>query len=95
MFGIELRVHEMYIMNPTTDCRSYSVHFPGAVNSKFTTSLAVEKPSEKTAMPTYRILDQEGVVVDHEQEPIDISDEEVLKLYKDMVMGNERFSYYA
>ena len=36
-------------------------------------------------MPTFRILDQEGVVVNKDHEPPKISDEEVTKLYKDMV----------
>jgi 2-oxoisovalerate dehydrogenase E1 component alpha subunit len=38
-------------------------------------------------MPTYRILNQDGVVVDKDMEPIDISDEEALKVYKDMLTG--------
>lgn len=37
-------------------------------------------------MPTYRILDQEGVVVDQAQQPPDISNEELLRMYKDMVV---------
>lgn len=36
-------------------------------------------------MPTYRVLDQEGKVVDQEANSLDLSDEVVLKLYKDMV----------
>lgn len=36
-------------------------------------------------MPTYRILDQEGQIVDKERAPPDISNEEALKIYKDMV----------
>ncbi|KJR81185.1 2-oxoisovalerate dehydrogenase E1 component, alpha subunit [Sporothrix schenckii 1099-18] len=35
-------------------------------------------------MPTYRVLDQHGVVVDPTFEP-DLSDEEVVKLYRDML----------
>lgn len=65
----------------------HSVHFPGAVNSKFTSRLEFEKPSEKTAMPTYRILDQDGVVADKSRPEIDISDGEAIKLYKDMLTG--------
>lgn len=37
-------------------------------------------------MPTYRILDQEGAIVDPSQGRPDISTEELLKLYKDMVI---------
>lgn len=36
-------------------------------------------------MPTYRILDQEGVIVDKDRQPLDISSDELLKLYRDMV----------
>ncbi|KAH9810750.1 Dehydrogenase E1 component [Teratosphaeria destructans] len=61
------------------------VHFPGAVNSKFTTSLVFSKATEEDAMPTYRILDQEGVVVDKTAEAPKISKDELLKMYKDMV----------
>jgi 2-oxoisovalerate dehydrogenase E1 component alpha subunit len=60
------------------------VLFPGAVNSKFTAHLEFVSPSEKDAMPTYRIMDQNGVVVDKDREP-HISEEEVVKLYMDML----------
>lgn len=63
----------------------YSIQFPGAVNSKFTTDLRFHNPHEQTAMPTYRILDQSGNVVDKSRGEIDISDEEVLKMYTDML----------
>jgi 2-oxoisovalerate dehydrogenase E1 component alpha subunit len=61
------------------------VHFPGAVNSRFTTSLNFARASEDDALPTFRILDQEGRVIQKEHEPTDLSDEEVIKIYKDMV----------
>lgn len=61
------------------------VQFPGAVNSRFSTTLKFDRATEDDAMPTYRILDQEGQVVDKEAAAPDISDEEALKLYKDMV----------
>lgn len=37
-------------------------------------------------MPTYRILDQEGRIVDNDQEPPDVSNEELIRIYKDMVV---------
>lgn len=61
------------------------VHFPGAVNSKFTTTLAFSSPAEKDAMPTYRVLDQEGAIVDKSRPPPEISEEELVKMYTDMV----------
>jgi 2-oxoisovalerate dehydrogenase E1 component alpha subunit len=63
----------------------HRVQFPGAVNSQFTTGLKFSRASEDDAMPTYRILDQEGRIVDSAQQPPDISDFEALRLYKDMV----------
>ena len=64
-----------------------SVHFPGAVNSKFTSELAFEHPSTHAAMPTYRFMDSDGTIVDESREPSDISNEEVLTWYKDMLTG--------
>ncbi|KAK5245998.1 hypothetical protein LTR16_007169, partial [Cryomyces antarcticus] len=61
------------------------VHFPGAVNSRFTTSLKFAQPSQQDAMPTYRVLDQDGVIVDNDKEPPNVSEEEVFKMYKDML----------
>lgn len=72
----------MYI---TTDSIFPSVNFPGAVNSLFTTDLAFKRATEKDAMPTYRYIDQEGVVVDKDRGEPDLSDEQVLKIYRDMV----------
>ncbi|KAI7022156.1 hypothetical protein KC366_g13107 [Hortaea werneckii] len=61
------------------------VHFPGAVNSSFTSALSFTRPSEKDAMPTFRILDQDGEIVDQSQNHPETSKEELLKMYKDMV----------
>lgn len=43
-----------------------------------------ETPELYTALPTYRVVDQHGAVVDSSFEP-DISEEAVVKLYKDML----------
>lgn len=61
------------------------VQFPGAVKSAFTTKLRFEQPSSHDAMPTYRAVDQSGTVVDPSFKP-DLGDEEVIKLYKDMLL---------
>lgn len=61
------------------------VCFPGAVNSKFTTDLQFVKASDKEAMPTYRILDQDGAIADKSKDPPEIEDAVVLKAYKDML----------
>lgn len=61
------------------------IQFPGAVKSAFTGSLKFEQPSSHDAMPTYRAVDQNGNVVDPSFKP-DLSDEEVIKLYKHMLL---------
>lgn len=74
----------MFLMKRLTGS---SVHFPGAVNSKFTSKLEFSNPSTKNAMPTYRVIDSDGNVVDKDRTPPDIPNEEVVKLYKDMLTG--------
>ncbi|KAL2161913.1 hypothetical protein VTH06DRAFT_7698 [Thermothelomyces fergusii] len=58
--------------------------FPGAVKSAFSNTMRFEQPADKPALPTYRVVDQHGVVVDPNFKP-DLSDEEVIKLYRDML----------
>jgi 2-oxoisovalerate dehydrogenase E1 component alpha subunit len=58
--------------------------FPGAVKSAFTNTMTFEQPSTYPALPTYRAVDQNGVAVDPSFVP-DLSDEEVVKLYRDML----------
>lgn len=60
------------------------VMFPGAVKSAFVNTLKFENPQTYPALPTYRAVDQHGVVVDPAFDP-DLADEEVVKLYKDML----------
>ena len=43
-----------------------------------------EQPAMHAAIPTYRVVDQHGVVVDPTFTP-DLSDEEVIKHYRDML----------
>ena len=67
----------------------YSVHFPGAVNSKFTTQMSFQQPSTHPAIPTYRVMDSDGVIVDKERETPDVPDEEILTWYKNMLTGKQ------
>jgi 2-oxoisovalerate dehydrogenase E1 component alpha subunit len=60
------------------------VSFPGAVTSAFSNTLRFEQPSQSTALPTYRVVDQDGTVVDESFSP-DLGDEQVIKLYRDML----------
>ncbi len=67
--------------------KSYSVNFPGAVNSKFTTNLSFARPDTLPAMPTYRVMDSDGVIVDKSRKPTDIGNKEVIGWYKNMLTG--------
>ncbi|KAF2239648.1 dehydrogenase E1 component [Viridothelium virens] len=60
------------------------LRFPGAVNSPFTNILAFVRPNEKDAMPTFRVLDQEGMVMQKNKE-VDVAQDEAIRWYKDML----------
>ncbi|KAJ5776262.1 uncharacterized protein N7511_001273 [Penicillium nucicola] len=64
---------------------SDSVRFPGAVNSKFTTDMTFLKASDLPAIPTYRVMDSDGELVDKTRPAPDVTDEEVLTWYKNML----------
>ena len=63
------------------------VHFPGAVNSKFTSNMDFIHPAENTAIPTYRVMDSDGVILDPSHESQDLKPEDILTWYKNMVSG--------
>jgi 2-oxoisovalerate dehydrogenase E1 component alpha subunit len=63
---------------------SSHVSFPGAVKSAFTSNLKFALSSESPALPTYRVVDQDGNIVDQTFKQ-DLSDEEVVKLYRTML----------
>ena len=60
------------------------VLFPGALNSEFTNTLEFLRPANRKAIPTYRVLDQQGQVLDKET-GVDTEDEEAVVLYRNMV----------
>ncbi|OJI98175.1 hypothetical protein ASPVEDRAFT_161270 [Aspergillus versicolor CBS 583.65] len=61
------------------------VRFPGAVNSKFTTEMAFINPQDGAGIPTYRVMDSDGVLVDAGRKKLDVSNEEILTWYKNML----------
>ncbi|PTU24046.1 hypothetical protein P175DRAFT_017814 [Aspergillus ochraceoroseus IBT 24754] len=63
------------------------VRFPGAVNSKFTTDMSFVNPSNTPSIPTYRVMDSDGVLVDKSRKPPNVSNEQVLTWYKNMLTG--------
>lgn len=45
-------------------------------------------PSDMPHIPTYRVMDSDGEMLDKSQErPVDVSDEEILTWYKNMMSG--------
>ncbi|KAF2706389.1 2-oxoisovalerate dehydrogenase subunit alpha mitochondrial precursor [Pleomassaria siparia CBS 279.74] len=60
------------------------VLFPGALNSEFTDTLEFIRPANQKAIPTFRVLNQYGEVLDKEA-GVDTEDGEALELYQNMV----------
>lgn len=61
--------------------------FPGAVNSRLTSKMNFLKPAEVAPIATYHVMDAESSVADSTREPPDVTDEQVLGWYKNMVTG--------
>lgn len=76
------RCHDLYL---TTDTCMYSVHFPGAVNSKFTSEMTFQRPSTNPTIPTYRIMDSDGNIVDNTRDPQSAPDSDILNWYRNML----------
>ena len=62
------------------------------MNSKFTSEMSFVTPASNPAIPTYRVMDSEGMIVDKSRGPPDVKDEEVITWYKNMLSGKERAS---
>ncbi|KAL6702924.1 hypothetical protein ACN47E_000825 [Coniothyrium glycines] len=60
------------------------VLFPGALNSEFTSSLAFMRPSQAAAIPTYRVMNQYGDIIDKDTS-VDTTDDEALTIYCNMI----------
>jgi 2-oxoisovalerate dehydrogenase E1 component alpha subunit len=60
------------------------VLFPGALNSEFTNKLDFIQPSQQTAIPTYRCMNQYGEIIDKDI-GVETEDEEAIRIYKNMV----------
>lgn len=64
-----------------------SVLFPGAVDSKFSTDMSFLKASDLPAIPTYRVMDSDGALVDSSRKEPNVTDEQALEWYKNMLSG--------
>ena len=71
----------------TSAAHGSSVHFPGAVDSKFVSKMEFVRPSMHSTIPTYRVMDSNGVIVDTGKKPSDVSTDEIISWYKNMVSG--------
>lgn len=69
---------------PTDETR---VRFPGAINSKFTTEMKFIDPGNAPDIPTFRVIDSDGVLVDKSRGKPKVSNEEMLTWYKNMLTG--------
>ncbi|KAG9305942.1 hypothetical protein G9A89_016595 [Geosiphon pyriformis] len=76
-----LRTHQNLVNNETKE----KVHFPGAVNSYFTSKMQFIQSVD--AIPTYQVMDKTGQVLDPAQEP-QVSQDFATKIYKDMITLN-------
>ncbi|KAB8293820.1 hypothetical protein EYC80_009302 [Monilinia laxa] len=70
-------------MGPSQKPGAAGVRFPGAVNSKFTSSLSFEHPSTYTTIPTYRTMSPEGEILD--PSVVLPSDDAALEMYLNMI----------
>ncbi|RPA86252.1 hypothetical protein BJ508DRAFT_411433 [Ascobolus immersus RN42] len=61
-----------------------SVHFPGALNSQFTSTMSFHAPNATPSLPTYRIMDTNGEIIDTSHTPT-MDAEGMLKMYTAMV----------
>ncbi|EAW16102.1 thiamine pyrophosphate-dependent dehydrogenase E1 component subunit alpha [Aspergillus fischeri NRRL 181] len=61
------------------------VRFPGAVNSKFTTEMSFINPAETSSIPTYRVMNSDGVMLEKDRKSLNVSNEEILTWYKNML----------
>jgi 2-oxoisovalerate dehydrogenase E1 component alpha subunit len=68
------------------------VLFPGALNSEFTDKLDFIQPTHEDAIPTYRVMNQYGEILDKEI-GVDTEDEEALQIYKNMVKRESSWTW--
>jgi 2-oxoisovalerate dehydrogenase E1 component alpha subunit len=63
------------------------VVFPGAINSEFTSDMSFVTARDLPAIPTFRVMNSDGEIIDKTRGPPNVSDEEVLTWYKNMLQG--------
>lgn len=61
--------------------------FPGAVDSPMTTQMSFTTPSQVACIPTFHVMDRKGGLADETREPLQVSDNQALTWYKNMLTG--------
>ncbi|KAI8920093.1 thiamine diphosphate-binding protein [Powellomyces hirtus] len=85
LFSRQLSSTRSAKLNSTTTPPEGRVLFPGATGSHYTEKMGFNR--DRASMPTYRVLDLEGNVIDTAQDP-QLSKEVCLKMYKSMLTLN-------
>lgn len=67
---------------------SSSPRFPGAVGSALTTNMRFVQPSTMDPIPTFRVMNSDGEIIDKTRAAPDATDEEILKWYTNMLTGD-------
>jgi len=61
--------------------------FPGAMESPMTTQMDFTTPSQVACIPTFHVMDRKGALADETREPPQVSDNQALTWYKNMLTG--------
>ena len=61
--------------------------FPGAVASPLTTNMEFLKPENLPPIATYRVMNLDGTLQDQNRAAPDVTDEQALTWYKNMLTG--------
>lgn len=64
----------------------FSTRFPGAVQSKLTYSMKFTEPTALPIIPTYRVMNADGMIEDKTREQPDVK--KALKWYENMLTVN-------
>lgn len=65
----------------------YRPRFPGAAQSQLVTNMEFLIPSSMPVIPTYRVMDADGNMEDGTRTRPDVSNEQALLWYKNMLTG--------